>query len=757
MDYQELKQLEDDLWEAADQLRANSKLTASEYSMPVLGLIFLRHATTRFDALLPEVIKTIPARASGALREERIKLGFQGKAAIYLPEKARYDHLAALPAGASLGTAIRDAMLAIEEEVTDQNGNPLLAGALPKEYLSFESDLLAELIKIFNSPTLARASGDVFGRIYEYFLNQFAQTGAQEGGEFFTPPSLVRMIVNLIEPDHGVVLDPACGSAGMFVQTGHFIEDARHQSTQDVNIAFYGQEKSDTNTKLARMNLAVHGLEGKILQGNTFYEDQHHLVGQCDFVMANPPFNVDGVQVAKIKSQVGAGNRLPFGLPGSAGKSKGKDNSESVSNANSLWIQYFYSYLNDTGRAGFVMAASASDAGNKDRDIRQKLVETGHVDVMLSIGNKFFYTRSLPCTLWFFDKGKPADLQDDVLMIDARHVYTVVSARSHVFTDEQLANLSAIAWLYRGEHEKFTELVARYQQTAADWLAWLPQRMAADSATVARLEGVLNKLAQATLDPAAVQAARAKLNDEQTLDDAALAAFRAQLVSTQAEDWQASIQALLEQAAPFSPLPPGEGPGVREPVPPYLATPSLATLKQRQQQLEALQAPLKTALHALEARHKAWLKLLDLAEKQLRARQWAAFDSDAAREAKKALLPRDLKKREPLSVRDLGVEALKRAVYFIHQAHWLLSRFPSGTYDDYPGLCKQVSRAEIAANDWSLTPGRYVGVGTNIDDDDDEDAFMGRMTEIHQELIELNEKAVDLAEKIQVAFSEWSV
>ena len=749
MDYQELKQLEDDLWEAADQLRANSKLTASEYSMPVLGLIFLRHASTRFNALLPEVEKAIPARATGALREERIKLGFQGKAAIYLPEKARYDHLAKLPAGANLGESIRDAMLAIEEEVTDQNGNQLLAGALPKAYQGFEADLLAELIKIFNSPTLEKASGDVFGRIYEYFLNQFAQTGAQEGGEFFTPPSLVRMIVNLIEPDHGIVLDPACGSAGMFVQTGHFIEDIRHQSTQDLDIAFYGQEKSDTNTKLARMNLAVHGLEGKILQGNTFYEDHHHLVGQCDFVMANPPFNVDGVQVAKIKAQVGAGNRLPFGLPGSAGKSKKQDASESVSNANSLWLQYFYSYLNDTGRAGFVMAASASDAGNKDRDIRQKLVETGHVDVMLSIGNKFFYTRSLPCTLWFFDKGKPADLQDSVLMIDARHVYTVVSARSHVFTDEQLANLSAIAWLYRGEHDKFTDLVHRHQQTAADWLAQLPQRLAADSAVVARLEGVLDQLAQATRDPAAVQAVRAKLNDEQTLEDAALADFRAQLANTRTEDWQARIQTLLDQAAPFSPLPQaGEGPGVRESVQPYLAALSLATLKQRQTQLEQLQAPLKTALHALEARHKAWLKLLDHAEKQLPARQWAAFDSDAAKEAKKALLPRDLKKREPLSVRDLGVEALKRAVYFIHQAHWLLSRFPHGAYDDVPGLCKQVSRAEIAANDWSLTPGRYVGVAANSDNDEDEDAFMGRLKEIHQELAELNDRAVELAGRI---------
>ena len=288
MDYQELKLLEDDLWEAADQLRANSKLTASEYSMPVLGLIFLRHATTRFHALLPDIEKSIPARAAGALREDRIRLGFQGKAAIYLPEAARYDYLAALPAGTNVGEAIRDAMIAIEASVTDQKGQKLLEGALPKDYLGLEQDLLAELLKIFNRPALQTATGDVFGRIYEYFLNQFAQSGAQEGGEFFTPPSLVRMIVNVIEPDHGVVLDPACGSAGMSVQTGHFIEEVQHKSANDVDVNFYGQEKADLNSKLARMNLAVHGLEGNIRIGNTFYEDHHQLLGACDYRRPTP-------------------------------------------------------------------------------------------------------------------------------------------------------------------------------------------------------------------------------------------------------------------------------------------------------------------------------------------------------------------------------------------------------------------------------------------------------------------------------------
>ncbi len=747
MDYQELKQLEDDLWEAADQLRANSKLTASEYSMPVLGLIFLRHATTRFFALLPDVEKDIPNRATGALREERIKLGFQGKAAIYLPETSRYDYLAALPSGANVGEAIRDAMLAIEESVIDQNGNKLLAGALPKDYLGLERDLLAELVKIFNSPALAQATGDVFGRIYEYFLNQFAQSGAQEGGEFFTPPSLVRMIVNIIEPDHGVVLDPACGSAGMFVQTGHFIEEVRHQSTHDIDIAFYGQEKADLNSKLARMNLAVHGLEGKIVIGNTFYEDQHQLVGGCDFVMANPPFNVDGVMVNKIKAQVGENQtgRLPFGLPGATSKSKKNEGGENISNANSLWIQYFYSYLNATGRAGFVMASSASDAGNKDRDIRQKLVETGHVDVMMSIGPKFFYTRSLPCTLWFYDKGKPADLLDTVLMIDARNVYTVVSARSHVFTDEQLANLSASSYLYRGEHHKFVELLAHYQNQVGQKCASLPDCLHADTETVAGLIDALLAFGKLTEDQDAIAAVREKLGEEHGLTEELLVAYRNALAALQAQHAACltTLDALLETTqTELSAL---EALGSEA---------NFTMRKIVQTSLEACNPKLKAALLELEARHKAVLKLLDMAEKNLRARQWPGFAGDHMREAKKALLPRDLKKREQPTVRDLAVEACKRASYFIAQGHWLTSRFPHGLYVDVPGLCKAVSKVEIAANDYSLTPGRYVGVALSIADNDEGEAFRIRMQEIHSELVDLNVKANLLARKIQTSFAE---
>ena len=733
-----VQQLENELWDAADQLRANSKLTAAEYAMPVLGLIFLRHADNRFKVYLPEIEADIPPQVPAAQREELIKLGFQGKAAIYLPEDARFDRIVCLPQGAKVGEVIDAAMDAIEAEYE------VLKGALPRGYTAFEPDLLADLVKIFDRPAIKAATGDVFGRIYEYFLNKFAMSGAQEGGEFFTPPSLVRMIVNVIEPDHGLVLDPACGSAGMFVQTGHFIEDVCHGNANNA-VTFHGQEKSDTNTKLARMNLVVHGLDASnISQGNTFYDPIEHLIGQCSYVMANPPFNVDGVDTKKIEGQVDAvanGGRLPFGLPGTNGKTG------AISNANSLWIQYFYSYLNDTGRAGFVMASSASDAGNKDRDIRERLVRTGHVDAMIAVGNKFFYTRSLPCTLWFFDKGKPAARQDQVLMIDARNVYHVVSARSHVFTDEQLANLTAIAWLYRGETAKFVTLLGRYQRQVDDWLGALPERFAADTKAVERLAGLLATFAAQTNiyelngraaapmvvdgppNPETEEELPARVTPRQ-LDD-----FRAELATAQADTQTGdAIAALLAASAE-----------VRQAI-------AAADLPQHRAQValqarfDALAPQLKVAAKALEARHKRWLRLFDTADKTLRARLAKAWDGKAAREARRALLAADAKRNEAPTVRDAALDALKQAAYFIHQGHWLHSRFPNAAFENVPGLCKAVTVDEIAANDWSLTPGRYVGVATT-DAEDDED-FAEKLREIHDELAELNDKAVELAARI---------
>lgn len=720
-----VQQLENELWEAADQLRANSKLTASEYAMPVLGLIFLRHADNRFKAYLPEIEADIHPKMPDTQREKLIRLGFQGKAAIYLPEKARFDRIVSLPQGANVGEAIDTAMDVIEAEYE------VLKGALPRGYTAFEPDLLADLVKIFDRPAIKAATGDVFGRIYEYFLNKFAMSGAQEGGEFFTPPSLVRMIVNVIEPDHGLVLDPACGSAGMFVQTGHFIEDERHAVVNDA-VTFHGQEKSDTNTKLARMNLVVHGLDASnIRQGNTFYDQAEHLVGQCDFVMANPPFNVDGVDTKKVAPQEDPAGRLPFGLPGTNAKTG------AISNANSLWIQYFYAYLNKTGRAGFVMASSASDAGNKDRDIREKLVKTGHVDVMMSIGNKFFYTRSLPCTLWFFDKGKPQHLQDQVLMIDARNVYHVVSARSHVFTEEQLANLNAIVWLYRGEQEKFVALVERYQRQVDDWLTAIPARIEADTAAVRALAAPLQAFAS--------QATLAELNADQAEDaqitPAQLDTFKAELAAAQADTNAADSIAALHTACTQA-----RAAIVQADLTDHTAQVAL------QATFDALGPQLKTTGKLLEARHKQWLKLLETAEKSLRARASKGFDGKAVRDAKRALLAADSKKNEDSTVRDAVLDALKQAVYFIYQVHWLHSRFPQALFEDVPGLCKAVSVEDIAANDFSLTPGRYVGVAAATEEDEDD--FAETLRGIHAELAELNDKAVELAGRIAGNFEE---
>src|SRR4029077_9577986 len=357
-------------------------------------------------------------------------------------------------------TALVDAMNAIERDF-----EPLL-NQLPKDYDKFENDVLEDLLRIFDSDTLRTASGDVFGRIYEYFLMKFAMQGAQDNGEFFTPPSLVQTIVNVIEPDHGIVCDLACGSAGLFLQTSHFIErggqDASHR------VSFFGQEKTATTIRLAKMNLAVHGLEGNIREANTFYEDAHTLYGKCDFVMANPPFNVDMVDAEKVKDD----RRLPFGLPG-------VNKAKKVSNGNYLWISYFYSYLGPKGRAGFVMSSQASSAGHGEAEVRRKLVETGAVDVMISIRSNFFYTRTVPCELWHFDKGKPADRRDQVLMIDARNIYRKVTRKIYDFSPEQLQNLTAIVWLYRGQSDRFLALLQSYLDRTIAEAAAIAEKAAA--------------------------------------------------------------------------------------------------------------------------------------------------------------------------------------------------------------------------------------------------------------------------------------
>ena len=454
-----IRKLEAELWESADLLRQGSKLTSSQYCMPVLALLFLRYAYSRYKMVEAEILQGRPMRGGRVMPVE--PNDFVAKSALYLPREAQFDYLVNLPENIidqslktkdgqdinSLGEAVNYAMQLVEEQ------SEQLTGVLPKTYTMFADDLLRELLRIFNNKTIDEVGGDIIGRIYEYFLSKFAKAVASDDGVFFTPKSLVKMLVNVLEPTQGVMLDPACGSGGMFVQTGDFVNQAGLDA--NTSMTFYGQEKVEYNAQLCLMNMAVHGLNGKIVSGdeaNTFYHDAHNLAGRCDYVMANPPFNVDKV---KAESASAAG-RLPFGLPGVNAKTK------EIGNANYLWISYFYAYLNEHGRAGFVMASSATDSANKDRDIREKLVRTGDVDVMVSVGNNFFYTLSLPCSLWFFDRNKHADIRDKVLFIDARNYYTVVDRTLNEWTEWQLRNLQAIVHLYRGEKEKYQRLIKAY-------------------------------------------------------------------------------------------------------------------------------------------------------------------------------------------------------------------------------------------------------------------------------------------------------
>ena len=451
-----IRKLETELWESADLLRQGSKLTSNQYCMPVLALLFLRYAYSRYKMVEDIIKKERPSRGGRELPIE--PKDFAAKNALYLPEQARYSFLVNLSDNVnfqtndgkkigSLGQAVNYAMKLVEDQ------SEQLKGVLPKSYTDFDDKLLAELLRIFNNETIDKIGGDIIGRIYEYFLSKFAKAVASDDGVFFTPKSLVKMLVNVLEPTEGIMLDPACGSGGMFVQSGDFVNQSGQNATQ--KMTFYGQEKVEYNANLCLMNMAVHGLTGKIVSGdaaNTFYHDAHNLAGKCDYVIANPPFNVDKV---KEEAVISAG-RLPLGKPGVNAKTK------EFGNANYLWINYFYAYLNDHGRAGFVMASSATDSANKDRDIRENLVRTGDVDVMVSVGNNFFYTLSLPCSLWFFDKAKRPENRDKVLFIDARNYYTVVDRTLNEWTEWQLRNLQAIVFLYRGESEKYQKLLGDY-------------------------------------------------------------------------------------------------------------------------------------------------------------------------------------------------------------------------------------------------------------------------------------------------------
>jgi type I restriction enzyme M protein len=603
-------------------------------------------------------------------------------------------------------------------DLIEKDHPELLDGVLPKEeYRKLDEDLLDRILKNFNKPTLDQADGDVFGRIYEYFLAQFANLSAHDNGEFLTPQSLVQMIVYVIEPDHGVVFDPANGTAGMFVQSAHFVE----QKKKDPNrvLTFKGQEKNPTTIRLAKMNLAVHGLEGSILQGITYYDDRHELLGKADFVMANPPFNVDEIDADKIKNDP----RLPFGLPGVNQKKK-------VSNGNYIWISYFYSYLKEKGRAGFVMSSQASSSGrmakedlsDKKKDsktkevdafnstdeatIRKLLIETGHVDAMMSIRSNFFYTRSVPCELWFFDKGKPKERQDKVLMIDARNVYRKVTRKINDFSPEQLKNLSSIIWLYRGEEDRFLELVNSYQEKAIEEKEALATSKETFEKKYKEIYALVQKFCK---------------DEKIKLEELELCKPVTELNKTFFEDIN-SISIKLKKLE-------------------NAKKQTISHLNKLQEELNPISKSCEDLAKDSDLFLKSFLKLTDSLKEKSISDKKETFPSKEINKLTKELE----ESRSELS------SVLHEIRYFIRQSEWLLVRFPEGKLQDVEGLVKLVSRKELKDNDYSLTPGRYVGVAPEEEEDYD---FTEKLTEIHIELADLNKEATSLAKQIQKNFEE---
>ena len=677
--------IEKRLWSSADNLRANSNFASNEYFMPVMGLIFLRHAYSRFLLIRERVEATLPKR--GGKARELTKADFSQKGAIFLQPHAQFEYLAGLPDSEDRAQRIIDAMDSIEADYEN------LKGTLPKqEYQQLDNEVLGDIIRTFNDPALKKANGDVFGRIYEYFLTQFADQKAHDGGEFFTPVSLVQMIVNIIEPDHGKVLDPACGSGGMFVQSAHFIENAHFNPME--RVTFYGMEKNPTTIRLAKMNLAVHGLEGAIAKAISYYDEPHELVGKCDFVMANPPFNVDEVDAEKVKNDP----RVPYGLPGVNKKGK-------LSNGNYLWISHFDAYLNDTGRAGFVMSSQASSAGGEEAKVREKLIASDHVSIMMAIRSNFFYTRTVPCELWFLDKAKPKEHEGKVLMIDARNVFRKVTRKIYDFSPEQQQNLAAIVWLYRGEQERFLELLEEHLEHAVE--------------ESQRCVGTLpiDETVQETVCPLAplVEGFKAAIDAYVTGNDDAAEDIR-KAVGT----FEADVKALGNVTSKLQ-----------------------ASWKATKRAMKSLTAFANDA-ESIANTSRDLIKQADHLFKLI---------SKVVEGGRTNGRGNPLKSLE--GVRKAAVEQLKLPRYFWKQARWLVERFPDADLREVPGLVKLVGKDELQANDWSLTPGRYVGVAPQEDDEDFD--FEETIRNIHLELQGLNDEAVELAATIAQNFESLAI
>jgi type I restriction enzyme M protein len=697
MNREQLKKLERDLWSAADKLRANSDLKASEYSTPVLGLIFLKFADNKYrqheDAIVQEYTKRKGTRTERGLDEIAIdKCGF------YLKDFARY-----------IAKAIRAAMASIE------NSKPELRGVLPQEeYDRFtRSDknkhIPKDLLKLF-SDIPVDASGDVFGQIYEYFLANFALSEGQGGGEFFTPRSVVKLMTEIIEPHGGKVFDPACGSGGMFVQSAEFILQHQTDAASDLDVYVCGTEKTLETVKLAKMNLAVNNLRGDIKQANTYYEDPFNSFGAFDYVMANPPFNVDDVTLDAVEND----RRFnTYGVPRNkskaAGKSAAKSNPkaqddqeapkavETVPNGNYLWINLFATSLKPGGRAALVMANSASDARHSEATIRQTLIEQNLIYGMLTLPSNLFYTVTLPATLWFFDKSRaPEDKDGRVLFIDARNIFTQVDRAHRELSDEQIQNIAIIPRLHKGRRQEFVDLVDRYLKQGMTQLKEAAKHLPDLS------EHLLTALAEEEADDQTQQAARDAVAGLQAqwakLDD---------LAAAQAEHQRARGQ-----------------------------TRSVDKRNEAQQALRAQFTPFFAGLHAS-------VKALDKAIREMDKRK-----ADAAKaEGKRATANRQTKAVK-LAVQALHDE-LKAAEVFYQHTNWLQERFSKAAYEDVTGLCKLATRDEMAEQDWSLSPGRYVGVVIE-EDGKTEEEFLSDLANNNEVLTALTANAANLAAKINI-------
>lgn len=643
MTAEQLKQLEDNLWEAADKLRVDSGLKASEYATPILGLIFLRFASIRYNKVKAEIEAELAGQKNSRLQQTEAEIAIT-KCGFYLPKEAQYEYLLHLPEDQDIAKAIKEAMEQIEEY------KPELKDSLPKDeyfklYSPEDRSLPKSLLKIFaNIPE--DATGDVFGKVYEYFLAEFALAEGQGGGEFFTPTSVVKLMVEIIEPYKGTIFDPACGSGGMFVQSSYFVDRRREElhDTDTKDLMVYGAERTPETVKLARMNLAVNGLRGEIKPANSYYEDPYNSYGRFDYVMANPPFNVDDVNLDRVKNQQRFNE---FGIPQNKGKNSGKnkDNPNTVPNANYLWINLFATSLKPQGRAALVMANSASDARNSEAVIRKKLVESGVIDCMLTLPKNMFYTVTLPATLWFFDKSKAASSPFEraggevkVLFIDTRNIFRQVTRSLREFTEEHIQNIATIVRLHKGETDRFTALIEKYQAQAEE------QKHLAEHF-----------------------------------------------------EWQITE---LKSYLGFGDYINDKG----EVINPY--------------EVSTDQLPDEDFDKSKKQKHKQFVKQRD----ELKAQYTKAY---------------------------------QRKDYFIAHIQWLQERFPNGVYEDVIGLCKAATLKDIEEQDYSLNPGRYVGVVIE-EDGLTEEEFLQEMKERHEALNRLGTKAEELQELIKVNLKSLS-